>query len=153
MGAMVDVIRVLSFRARTPAAVVVLLCAVAHASCGYGQEPARPQPAPGTYETIQGRMTIETADGVLTGARVTATFFSSIGQHPLIGRLFVDGEHAPGAGPVVILHHDLWREKFGGRPDIVGRQVQLDGRPFTVVAVMPRGFNAPEGARFWVPKH
>jgi predicted permease len=69
---------------------------------------------------------------------------------PLIGRLFRDGEGSRGQPGVMILSYGLWRERFSGRPEIVGHLVQLDDKPYTVVGVMPREFAFPDReARAW----
>jgi hypothetical protein len=129
---MADVIRMLSFRAHRTLPVIAVICALAHAACGFGQEPVRPQPASGSYEIIQGRMKIDDVETTLSGARISPIFFKSIGQHPLIGRFIADADGAPTATPVIVLHHTLWKEKFGASPEIIGRTVELDGRAFTV---------------------
>jgi putative ABC transport system permease protein len=67
---------------------------------------------------------------------VSRNFFSVLGVQPVLGRDF-----APDEGPgSVLLSHDLWRRDFGGDQGILGRSVQLDGRPYTVIGVLPRGF-------------
>ncbi len=84
-------------------------------------------------------------------AAVTPAFFGSVGVGPALGRTFTKAEGEPGSGDAVILSHGLWQERFGGRTDILGRSVRLDGRSRKVVGVMPRGFAYPRGARLWTP--
>jgi predicted permease len=90
-------------------------------------------------------------------ARVTANLFSVLGVDALVGRTFVDEEDSPGRDQVAILGHSLWRRQFSGDPGIVGQAVPIDGRPRTVVGVMPAGFRLPldyqaEGpTEIWVP--
>lgn len=89
---------------------------------------------------------------VLTSALVTPGVFEVLGATPWLGRGFVREEHAPGAEDVVIVSHALWRQDLGGDPDVVGRRIRLDGRPVTVVGVMPEGFFFPvPEARIWRP--
>ena len=76
-------------------------------------------------------------------ARVTANFFSLLGIHPFLGREFLPEEDRPGARPVALLDHDLWRRRFGADPAAVGKTVLLDGSPFTVVGVLPADFRFP----------
>ncbi|MGE0040677.1 MAG: ABC transporter permease [Vicinamibacterales bacterium] len=90
--------------------------------------------------------------------RVSATYFDVIGVSPAIGRAFTDAEDRPGAARrVVILADSLWRRRYGADPGIVGRPIVVGGTPFTVVGVMPRGFEdlvadrLYDGAEFWVP--
>jgi hypothetical protein len=97
-------------------------------------------------------MTINGAEETLTGARVSRTFFSAMGEHALIGRFFVDEEYRQDSTQVVILTHMLWKDRFGARPDIIGQTVQLDGRPATVIAVTQPNFSAPERAMFLLPR-
>jgi putative ABC transport system permease protein len=87
----------------------------------------------------------------VSAAAVTPAFFGALEVGPALGRTFSREEGEPGTGDAVVLSHGLWQERFGGRPDIVGRSVRLDGRDRKVVGVMPRGFAYPRGARLWTP--
>src|SRR5438093_2393461 len=71
---------------------------------------------------------------------VTADFFPILGVSPLIGRTFTGEENRDPQSNVVILGYELWKRRFGGDPAIVGRTIQLNARPNTVVGVMPPGF-------------
>jgi putative ABC transport system permease protein len=71
---------------------------------------------------------------------VEAQFFPILGVSPLIGRTFTDTENRDPQSLVVILGYDFWQRRFGGDPAIVGQTIQLNGRPQTVVGVMPQGF-------------
>jgi len=84
-------------------------------------------------------------------ASVSPAFFGAMGVRPAIGRTFTKEEGEPGAGDVVVLSHGLWQDRFGGRPDVVGRTIRLDGRARRVVGVMPPGFGYPGGSRLWTP--
>jgi predicted permease len=84
-------------------------------------------------------------------AAVTPAFFGAMGVGPALGRTFTKEEGEPGTGDEVVLSHGLWQERFGGRADILGRTVRLDGRDREVVGVMPRGFAFPRGTRLWTP--
>jgi putative ABC transport system permease protein len=89
------------------------------------------------------------------GLQVTANLFATLGVPAALGRTFVAGEDEPGRDRVVVLSDQLWRERFGTDPHIVGRRIRLDGESHTVVGVMPAGFRfAPfwaTGARLWRP--
>jgi putative ABC transport system permease protein len=79
-----------------------------------------------------------TAEPVRASAQfVTSDFFDVFGQQPLLGRAFQPDEEQPGAARVVILSNRFWREHFGGTPDVLGREIQIDARPATVVGVLP----------------
>ncbi|MPZ17892.1 MAG: FtsX-like permease family protein [Luteitalea sp.] len=83
---------------------------------------------------------------------VTATFFPLLGVTPALGRVFRADEDRPGGPAVTILSHGLWQRRFGGDPTIIGRHLLLDNRPYTVVGVMPSGFQFLESyIGLWVP--
>jgi putative ABC transport system permease protein len=86
------------------------------------------------------------------GAFATASLFKALGVAPLKGRAFTDEEDRPGNDGVVVIGHALWQRRFGGDPSVVGRGVTLDGRPATVVGVMPQGFRFPDAdTEIWKP--
>jgi putative ABC transport system permease protein len=76
----------------------------------------------------------------LTVQNVTGDFFPILGVSPLIGRTFSDAEYNDQNSPAVILTYRLWQRRFGGDPAIVGKPLQLNGAPLTVVGIMPQDF-------------
>jgi hypothetical protein len=83
---------------------------------------------------------------------VTGNFFSVLGVTPVLGRGFSMEETWKGASDVVILGHGLWRRRFGADPGVIGRRIQVDAGPRTVVGVAPEGFHFPSrGVDLWVP--
>jgi putative ABC transport system permease protein len=86
------------------------------------------------------------------GMSVTPSFFPLVRVFPARGRAFTPAEAEIGAEHEVILSNALWQQLYGGSPSAIGRELRLDGVPFTVVGIMPAGFDfvRPE-ARFWVP--
>ncbi|HVA58635.1 MAG: ABC transporter permease [Gemmatimonadaceae bacterium] len=84
------------------------------------------------------------------GQSVAASFFSVFEARPALGRTFRQDEDVDGGPDVVVLSDSLWR-RLGADPSIVGRTIRLDDRPVAVLGVMPRGFQAPRNAWFWVP--
>ncbi|HWW97222.1 MAG TPA: ABC transporter permease [Edaphobacter sp.] len=100
---------------------------------------------------------MKTATGVepVTAARVSAGFFRVLGVKPVLGRDFYDGEDQPSGGDTMILTYQSWQERFGGRKDIIGQTVDLDGVPNTIIGVLPASFQfAPRGrAEFWGTVH
>jgi putative ABC transport system permease protein len=84
------------------------------------------------------------------GSKVTADFFSVLGVPPLLGRTLMLEEQGEGSPRVVVLGYDLWQNRFGADPQVIGRTIELDTEPFTVVGVMPARFR-PGGASFWFP--
>jgi hypothetical protein len=87
--------------------------------------------------------------------QVTPSFFSTLGVKPILGRDFLDGEVQPDGPHVAILSYAFWRSEFGADPNIVGRVIHLNGKPATIVGVLPRNFEfAPaNSAPLWVPIH
>ena len=66
-------------------------------------------------------------------------------MQPALGRLLTPGDDVtPGAHPVVVIAYDFWQTRFGGRPDVIGREIRLNGHVFTIVGVAPAGFPGPQ---------
>jgi putative ABC transport system permease protein len=84
-------------------------------------------------------------------AMVSANFFPLLGIRPLLGRNIAPDEDRPGRDQVVMLAYDTWQKHFGGDPGVIGRTVRLNARPYTMIAVMPRGLHHPYEADMWVP--
>jgi len=96
------------------------------------------------------------AGGVqVDGAFVSDGFFRGLGVAPALGRDFWPGEDAPSAARTVVLSYAAWQRRYGGRGDLLGQVVTLDGHPYTIVGVLPKGFHfAPvEDAEFWTTLH
>ena len=87
----------------------------------------------------------------LNGVGVTADFFRLLGRMPQQGRTFLPEEEARDRNKVTVLSHGLWQRRFGGDPHILGKALTLNGRPVTVVGIMPPGFDFPNRAELWVP--
>jgi putative ABC transport system permease protein len=97
---------------------------------------------------------LESPDGAtetLKTTFTTANLFTLLGVEPLIGRNMAQADDEPSASKVVLISERLWRKTFGGNPDIIGREVRLDGSARTVVGVMPAGFRFPSQTDLWVP--
>jgi putative ABC transport system permease protein len=88
----------------------------------------------------------------VTAYKVTANFFPLFGVSPALGRVFTAEEDRPGAAKVAMLSHSLWQTRYGSDPAIINRDIQLDGEKYTVVGVMPQGFQFFESdVRLWTP--
>ncbi len=85
------------------------------------------------------------------GATVTAGFFQLLDAPLLMGRSFTREEHSPGGPAAVAISEGLWRRAFGGRPEILGERLEVNGEPHPVVAVVADASAFPEGAEIWVP--
>jgi putative ABC transport system permease protein len=79
----------------------------------------------------------------LAGAIVSADMFPLLGVSPALGRAFTREEDKPGAPRVVVIGHNLWQRRFSLDPEIIGREITLSARPYTVIGVMPEGFKFP----------
>jgi putative ABC transport system permease protein len=86
-----------------------------------------------------------------SGATVTWTTFGLLGVRPALGRDFGPDDDRPGAEPVVLLSDDVWRRRYGGDPAVIGRAISINGRPHTIIGVMPPNFLFWENQRLWVP--
>jgi putative ABC transport system permease protein len=85
------------------------------------------------------------------GGKMSSDCFRMLGRPPALGRLFRDEEFRPGAPPVVILSHKLWKSRFAGDPGALGRTLLLNGLPHTIVGVMPEDFFYDQRFALWTP--
>ena len=123
--------------------------------------------APGTFTDLAGSRSFATLaahyyyyvnltgtaePALVNSAEVTRDYFRLFGVAPLLGHLWTEDAANPGATPVVVLSHELWRSHYQGRQSIIGEQIILDEVPHTVIAVMPPSFREPyETVRMWRP--
>jgi putative ABC transport system permease protein len=91
----------------------------------------------------------------VTAAYVSGGLMNTLRVNPVSGRLISDADDVKGAAGVADISYGTWRSVFGGDPDIVGRETQLDGKKCTIIGVMPKGFQFPPGdedpAQVWTP--
>jgi predicted permease len=87
----------------------------------------------------------------VSGKQVSADYFQVFGVKPEIGRTFATGEDRAGAAPVVVLSHAFWRTQFAGDPDVLKRDLVLDGEPHRIIGVLPAGSFDRGEAVFWKP--
>ena len=78
--------------------------------------------------------------GVEDGAFVSGSYFSVLGTAPALGRLLGPGDDRPDAAPVVVIGHQFWQRRFGGRPDVLGSSIEVTTGTFVIVGVAPPGF-------------
>jgi predicted permease len=81
---------------------------------------------------------------------VSANFFRTLGIEPFLGRSFTNEEEAPSAPNLAILRYGLWQQRFAANPAVLGQTINLDGRQFTVIGVMPEHFVPIPSAQLWV---
>src|SRR6266481_1196314 len=85
----------------------------------------------------------------IKGTRMSASVFPSLGVAPLMGRTYTEEEDKSGHA-VVVLSYGLWQRKYGSDYSILGRAIQLDRQPYTVIGVMPKSFEFPLRGEPWV---
>src|SRR5687768_17316587 len=94
----------------------------------------------GVYNRASYNLTgVDEAERVITG-QVSADLFAALRATPAMGRVFTNDEDKPGASPVVVLSHPLWQRRFGGQANILNQQITLNGKSYTVIGIMPAGF-------------
>jgi putative ABC transport system permease protein len=85
------------------------------------------------------------------GAAVSSEFFSVLRTQPKQGRAFLPEEEQVGRNQVVILGYELWQRAFGGNPQLLGQTLKLNSQSYTVIGIMPSGFQFPPDVDLWVP--
>lgn len=88
------------------------------------------------------------------GLMVSDNFFSGLGVRPIVGRALAAGEDYAGEGTSVVISYDWWEKHFSLNPSITGQTLALNGTAFTIIGVLPRGFEGPQAGQpsdFYVP--
>jgi len=88
------------------------------------------------FEGPQGPVALHATEG-------TDNLFDVLGVAPILGRTFAPGEDQEGKNDVLVLSYEVWQQYFGGRADVIGEKVNVEGRQHTVIGVMPAGFRFP----------
>lgn len=101
---------------------------------------AGPQPVSGGSEPARA-LTADVSDG----------FFAVVGVRPIAGRTFLPDEHRLGAPPAAVVGYAYWQRYLGGDPALGARTLRIADEAYTIVGVMPPGFDYPEGAEIWTP--
>ena len=83
--------------------------------------------------------------------QVSANLFGMLGVKPQSGRVFLPEEETPGKDQEIILGHALWEQRYTADPNIIGKSVKVDGKSYTIVGVMAKGFDFPMPAEAWIP--
>ncbi len=104
-----------------------------------------------SFQSVTGYYAFSSSDNVklmgngqplpLTGLLVAGNFFQTLGVQPSLGRLFTAEESLHNSRPVVLLSHAFWKRQFAGNPGIVGKAIDLNGTPVTVIGVLPESFD------------
>lgn len=104
-----------------------------------------------SYQCPDFNLSSEGRVDVARGCRVSTNFFSILGVVPSQGRLFSSNEETPGLDQSVIVSHSFWQSRFAGDPQLLGKNIRLDGRNYTVAGIMPPDFAYPVAMELWVP--
>ena len=91
-----------------------------------------------------------TSNEPLAAVGASGNLFDVLGARAMIGRTLTPDDDRRGAAPSIVLGWGVWMRKFAGDGAVIGRRVELSGRRFTVVGVMPRGFEYPRGSEAWI---
>jgi putative ABC transport system permease protein len=104
-----------------------------------------------TYRCRDFNLTAYDAAQPARGCNVSANFFDVLGVNPAYGRSFSPEDDQPGAGQVIILSHGFWQRRLGAALSVLGSAIQINGRQYTVIGVMPPRFDYPVPMEFWIP--
>lgn len=106
----------------------------------------------GAWRNVSYNLIVGTDGGrPVRGAEISASAFRIAPSPPLLGRVLMPADERPGGPQVVVIGHEVWRTRFGGDADVVGRTVRLGDAYATVVGVMPEGFAFPVSHELWTP--
>ena len=120
------------------------------ATCSCTSRPPYEQPPVGSYAVGTHEVKIGDVHGLVKSAAVSSEFFRAAAVRPLLGRFFLDAD-ASSPQPVVVLSHDLWKERLASSPSVIGQAIDVDGKQAIVVGVAPSDFRIPDGAQLWIP--
>jgi predicted permease len=166
IGATTGVVSILDavvFRALPYRDAASLAAILERADKGYGRTPSYPAykdylaavggPIAGIAFGHGTAVPLRTADGLerVVAYWVSPGFFPLMGTSALLGRTFTAAEERAAAGAVAVLSYGFWRSHFGGDRAVIGRTIDLDSTPTTIVGVMPEGFDYPEATQLWIP--
>src|SRR5689334_3406506 len=99
------------------------------------------------YRTTVSSLTVNNSSQRVWGYLVSGNYFDVLGVKPMLGRAFLPEEdQTPDSHPVAVISYNCWQRRFGGDPQIVGKTVEFNGRPFSIIGVAPKGFIGTEVA-------
>jgi putative ABC transport system permease protein len=103
------------------------------------------------YQWDEANLTGDNEPQKVQAFHVPANFFETIGVQPAMGRAFLTEEEEVGKDQSIILGHALWEQRFASDPNILNKNIKVDGKSYTVVGVMKKGFDYPMPAEVWLP--
>ena len=105
-----------------------------------------------SYSPATFRVKITDTEETVAGAAVTLPFFAAERVQPMLGRAIVEPDLAKASHGVAILSHRFWTERMQSSPTAIGTQILVDGRPYTIVGVMPAAFEPDGAGLLWIAK-
>lgn len=96
-------------------------------------------------------VTVNGAPQRYQGVYTTEDFLRILGLSPMLGRDFTAADNKAGAEKVALISYAIWQRDFGGGRDVIGKAVRINGKPATIVGVMPQGFSFPTNEDLWLP--
>lgn len=136
-------------RERTTNRIIAGFLLVATLACS--KAPENQQPPPGSYSTKTLHIGIGGALITVQGASVIPGFFQVAHVPIVLGRQFIEADHGSAPTNVAILSSELWRERFASSPTAVGRAIDIDGVPTTIVGVTGAGYRFGDSISVWLP--
>ena len=133
---------------------LLLLCGSLSLACHHGDlrsTTSSPPPPDTSYRVESLTLSGDGAGRAIPVAFVKPEFIQASHAQPTLGRYFLDEEYKPKPQGVAVMSHGLWRQQYKADPQIIGTTVSLNGRPYTVIGVMPKAFKHPREAEIWVP--
>ncbi len=99
------------------------------------------------YRVVVSSLTVNNSSQRVWGYLVSGNYFDVLGVKPMLGRSFLPEEdQTPNSHPVAVISYNCWQRRFGGDPQIVGKTLEFNSRPFTIIGVAPKGFIGTEVA-------
>ena len=86
-----------------------------------------------------------------SGAWISTNFLELLGERPVLGRGFEPADAEPGAAQVVLISHQVWQQRYGSNPAVIGQRASLNSKPATIIGVLPSEFRFPEIEDVWAP--
>jgi hypothetical protein len=103
------------------------------------------------FQNFTAQLSDESRAEAVSSAQSTYDLAAVLRVKPAIGRWFLPEEDRPGGPKVVVLGNGVWQNRFDGRLDILGQTLRINAQSYTIVGVMPKGFDFPNRTELWVP--
>ena len=133
--------------------VHILLVSLLSLACHRSGSRAAASPAPPdtSYRVVSLNLRVDDSTQGIQVAFVKPEFIQATQIQPELGRYFLGEEYQPGSPEVAVISHGLWRQRYKSDPQIVGAKLNLNGRAYIVIGIMPKSFKHPKEAEIWLP--